>query len=242
MRKLHRCLVIFCCAMMFGIASRAQNTLIVIPAGTPEDKDLAAITAESDAQKRIAAYEDFLKKYADNKPATAYAEWQLSQQYLAAGDASKAMEWGEKALQAYPNNLDIIMSQASVAQARKDNGKVVDYAVQGANVYNSIAKQPKPADMSDADFASKVKGEQSAAQNDYDFLETSAYNAIASEQDPNQRMTEIEKFTPAFPKSKYEAQVSQLALYSLRQLNQPQRLEAYGERRWRRILTTFPRS
>ena len=230
MRKLHRCLVIFCCAMMFGIASRAQNTLIVIPAGTPEDKDLAAITAESDAQKRIAAYEDFLKKYADNKPATAYAEWQLSQQYLAAGDASKAMEWGEKALQAYPNNLDIIMSQASVAQARKDNGKVVDYAVQGANVYNSIAKQPKPADMSDADFASKVKGEQSAAQNDYDFLETSAYNAIASEQDPNQRMTEIEKFTPAFPKSKYEAQVSQLALYSLRQLNQPQRLEAYGEK------------
>ena len=230
MRKLHRCLVIFCCAMMFGIASRAQNTLIVIPAGTPEDKDLAAITAESDAQKRIAAYEDFLKKYADNKPATAYAEWQLSQQYLAAGDASKAMEWGEKALQAYPNNLDIIMSQASVAQARKDNGKVVDYAVQGANVYNSIAKQPKPADMSDADFASKIKGEQSAAQNDYDFLETSAYNAIASEQDPNKRMTEIEKFTPAFPKSKYEAQVSQLALYSLRQLNQPQRLETYGEK------------
>src|SRR5215469_8716402 len=230
MLMLHRYLVIFCCAMMFGVAGRAQNTSIVIPAGTPEDKDLAAISAESDAQKRIAAYEDFLKKYADNKPATAYAEWQLSQQYLAAGDASKAMEWGEKALQAYPNNLDIIMSQASVAQAMKDNSKVVDYAVQGANVYGSIAKQPKPADMSDAEFAGKIKSEESAAQNDYDFLETSAYNAIASEQDPNKRMTEIEKFTPAFSKSKYEAQVSQLALYSLRQLNQPQRLEAYGEK------------
>jgi tetratricopeptide (TPR) repeat protein len=112
----------------------------------------------------------------------------------------------------------------------KDNGKVVDYAVEGANVYNSIAKQPKPPDLSDADFAGKIKSEQSAAQSDYDFLETSAYNAIRSEQDPNKRMTEIEKFTPAFPKSKYEAQVSQLALYSLRQLNQPQRLEAYGEK------------
>ena len=230
MRVLHRYGLIVCCAMMFGTAGRAQNTSIVIPAGTPEDKDLAAISAESDAQKRIAAYQEFLKKYADNKPATAYAEWQLSEQYLAAGDAAKAMECGEKALQAYPNNLDIIMSQASVAQAMKDNGKVVDYAVEGANVYNSIAKQPKPPDMSDADFAGKIKSEQSAAQSDYDFLETSAYNAIASEQDPNKRMTEIEKFTPAFPKSKYEAQVSQLALYSLRQLNQPQRLEAYGEK------------
>ncbi|HEX8801059.1 MAG TPA: hypothetical protein VF772_20720, partial [Terriglobales bacterium] len=39
-----------------------------------------------------------------------------------------------QALEAYPNNLDIIMSQASVAQAMKDNGKVVDYAVEGANV------------------------------------------------------------------------------------------------------------
>ena len=43
-------------------------------------------------------------------------------------------------------------------------------------------------------------------------------------------MSEIEKFTPAFPKSKFEDQITQLALYSLRQLNQPQRLVAYGEK------------
>ena len=43
-------------------------------------------------------------------------------------------------------------------------------------------------------------------------------------------MSEIEKFTPAFPKSKFDDQISQMALYSLQQLNQPQRLEAYGEK------------
>jgi cytochrome c-type biogenesis protein CcmH/NrfG len=202
----------------------------VIPAGTPEDKDLATIAAENDGQKRIAAYEEFIKKYSDNKAAVAYAEWQLSQQYLAAGDTAKAMDSGSKALQAYPNNLDIIMSQATIAQAMKDNGKVLDYAVQGANVYNSIAKQTKPADVSDVDWNARVANEQSTVQNDYDFLETSAYNVIASEQDPNKRMAEIEKFTPAFPKSKFEGQISQLALYSLSQLKQPQRLVAYGEK------------
>ncbi len=230
MPTMHRSFLIFCCAVIFGRMVWAQNTTIVIPAGTPEDKDLAAIAAESDAQKRIASYQEFLTRYPDNKPATAYAEWQLSQQYLAAGDTAKAIECGDKALQAYPSNLDIIMSQASVAQAVKDNGKVVEYAVQGAGVFHSIAKQPKPADISDADWASKISNEESSSRNDYDFLETSAYNAIASEQDPNKRMTEIEKFTPAFPKSKFEGQVTQLALYSLRQLNQPQRLEAYGEK------------
>jgi tetratricopeptide (TPR) repeat protein len=230
MRKVNSVVFSLVCGVCLCGAALSQNTPIVIPAGTPEDKDLAAISAENDAQKRIADYEEFITKYADNKPALAYAEWQLSQQYLSAGDTAKAMDHGSKALAAYPNNLDIIMSQANVAQAMKDNGKVVDYAVQGAAVYNSIAKQPRPAEMSDAEWNSKIGTEKNAAQSAYDFLETSAYNAIASEQDPSKRMTEIEKFTPAFPKSKFEGQVSQLALYSLRQLNQPQRLVAYGEK------------
>src|SRR5271157_2319125 len=155
MRVIHRLLEVVCLSAWLCLSALAQNTPIVIPAGTPEDKDLAAITAESDAQKRIAMYQEFLTKYADNKAAVAYGEWQLSQQYLAAGDTAKAMECGAKALDAYPNNLDIIVSQTGVAQAMKDNGKVIDYAVQGAGVYNSIAKQSRPPDISDADWASK---------------------------------------------------------------------------------------
>jgi len=199
--------------LLFSLAAWSQNGKIVIPAGTPEDKDLSAIAAESDAQKRIAAYEEFIKKYADNQPALAYGEWQLSIQYLSAGDAAKALEYGDNALELYPNNLDIIVSQAGVAQAMKDNTKVVDYAARGAKVFQSTPKD-----------------EQSSAKAGYDFLETAAYNAIVSEQDPAKRMADIEKFTPAFPKSQYETQVSQLALYSLQQLNQPQRVEAYGEK------------
>ena len=230
MLRLHHVALLVVCAVVLSLCAWPQNTPIVISAGTPEDKDLAAIGAENDGAKRIAAYQDFISRYSGNPAAVAYAEWQLSQQYLAAGDTAKAMEFGSKALAAYPNSLDVIQSQVSVAQAMKDNGKVVDFAVQGAGVYHSIAKQSKPAEMSEADWTSKIASDQSSAQNAYDFLETSAYNAIASEQDPNKRMTEIEKFTPAFPKSKFESQVSQLALYSLQQLNQPQRLVAYGEK------------
>ena len=73
--------------------------------------------------------------------------------------------------------------------------------------------------------------EENSARNAYDFLETSAYNAIASEQDPNKRMSEIEKFTARLSRSRSSRdQITQLALYSLRQLNQPQRLVAYGEK------------
>ncbi len=191
-----------------------QNTRITIPAGTPEDKALSAIAAEPDATKRAAAYEDFIQKYSDDKAAVAYAEWQLSQQYLAAGDKAKALEWGDKAFQDYPDDLDLIVADTNVAMAMKDNAKIIEYAVKGAAVYHSIAEPQQ----------------QAAVKSSYDFLESAAYNAIASEQDPNQRMDYIEKFTPAFPKSQFEPQVTQLAMYSLQQLNQPQRLQAYGEK------------
>jgi len=216
--------------VLFSIAVCGQNTRIVIPAGTPEDKELSAIAAENDADKRTAAYEEFIRKYADNKPAVAYAEWQLSQQYQTAGDNAKALDWGDKALEAYPNDLDIVVSDANIAMAVKDNGKVVDYAVKGAAVYRSIALQTKPSEMNDDAWKRRIDEEEAAAKSSYDFLETAAYNAIAGEQDANRRMTYIEKFTPAFPKSQFDQQVTQLAMLSLQQLNEPQRLEAYGEK------------
>lgn len=221
---------ILCGCLICSLAGWSQNTKIVIPAGTPEDKDLATIAAEPDAQKRIPLYDDFIKKYAGNNAAVAYAEWQLSQQYLSTGDTAKALEDGDKALELSPNDLDILVSQVSVAQAMKDNSKVVGYAVRGAAAYNSILTQPKPADVSDADWTARITEDQESSRSSYEFLEAAAYNAIAAEQDPGKRMTYIEQFTPAFPKSKFEQQVSQLALYSLQQLNQPQRLEAYGEK------------
>ncbi len=219
-----------CLIALLSVSCLSQNTRITIPAGTPEDKELSAIAAEGDAQKRIAGYEEFIKKYADNKAATAYAEWQLAQQYQAAGDNAKALDWGSKALEAYPNDLDIIVTDTNVAQAMKDNGAVVNYAVRGAAVYDSIAKQAKPADMPDSEWTSRISSEQGAAQSIYDFLEVSAFNAISAEQDASKRMSYIEKFTPAFPNSKFGSQVSQLALYTLQQLNQPERLLAYGEK------------
>lgn len=90
---------LLCGLVAFSIASWSQNVKITIPAGTPEDKDLANISAENDAGKRLAMYQDFAKKYADNKPAFAYAEWQISQQYLADGKPDDALAAGDKALE-----------------------------------------------------------------------------------------------------------------------------------------------
>jgi tetratricopeptide (TPR) repeat protein len=225
---------------VFVFQAQAQVDRIVIAAGTDEDHALQAITNEQDAQKKLAMYQEFVQKFSANPGAVAYGNWQLAQAYQATGDLTKALDYGDKALVASPRNLDILVSQTSLAQQTKNNSKLMDYAAKGGEVCHSIGKQPKPEGLSDEDFARQVNEEKSSNQNNCDFLETSGFNAIASETDPKARMAEIEKFTAGFPDTKFGDQVSNYAMYTLGpgQLNDQARLLSFGEK----TLATNPNS
>src|SRR6478752_881295 len=144
--------------------SFTQIDTLVIPAGTPEDQGLQAITKEPDDQKKSAMYEDFLKQFSSNPQAVAYANWQLAQAYQSTGDLPKALDYGDKALASAPHSLDILVSQASIAQQMKNNPKLLDYAVRGGEVYNSIGKAPKAEGVSDQDFASHLQEQKDGAK------------------------------------------------------------------------------
>jgi tetratricopeptide (TPR) repeat protein len=212
--------------------ARAQVDHIVIAAGTDEDHALQAITSEQDGPKKLAMYVEFVQKFASNPAASAYGNWQLEQAYQASGDLQKALDYGDQALVGSPHNLDILVSVAGVAQQAKNSAKLMDYAAKGGEVCLSIAKQAKPEGMSDEEFTSKVKDDKESAQGSCDFLEASGLNAIASETDAKSRMAEIEKFTAAFPDSKFQDQVSTYAMYTLGpgQLNDKARLVSFGEK------------
>jgi tetratricopeptide (TPR) repeat protein len=216
--------------LLFNLLANSQVDRIVIAAGTDEDHALQAITNEQDPQKKLAMYQDFVQKFASNPAAVAYGNWQISQTYQIAGDLPKALDYGDKALAGSPHNLDILVSQTSMAQQAKDNAKVMNYVVKGGEVCTSVSKQPKPEGMSDDDFARKVSDEKASSQSGCDFLETSGLNVISAENDAKTRMGYIERFTAAFPDSKYQEVVSNLALDALTQLKDNARLVAYGEK------------
>src|SRR3981081_3810910 len=197
---------------LLSIPFHGQVDRIVIPAGTPEDHELQNISNEPDAQKKLAMYEDFGQKFSANPAALAYGNWQISQAYQATGDLKKALEYGDKALAGSPHNLDILVSQASIAQQAKDNAKLMDYAAKGGEVCSSIGKQPKPDAGSDDDFKRQVEEEKNTAKNSCDFIESAGFNVIASENDAKSRMADIEKYSAAFPNSKFQDQVANYAM------------------------------
>ena len=170
------------------------------------------------------------RSFSSNPAAVAYGNWQLSQACQASGDLQKALSYGDKALAGSPRNLDILMSQTNIAQQMKDNSKAMDYAVKGGEVYNSIAKEKKSEGETDQELANRIEEEKSAGKPSYEFLEAAAFNAIADESNPKKRMDEIERFTPAFPNSRFEEPVAQYAMLSLSELKDTPRLVAYGEK------------
>jgi tetratricopeptide (TPR) repeat protein len=214
---------------LFAIHAAAQVDHIVIAAGTPEDHDLQAITAEQDEQKKITMYTDFVQKYSTNPAAVAYGNWQISQAYSST-DPQKALDFGDKALAAYPQNLDILVSQETLALQSKNGAKEMDYAVKGGEACHSVGKQPKPDGVSDEDFKRQADEEKTSIQSNCDYLESSAFNVISSENDPKARMADIEKFSASFPDSKFQDPVSSYALDALSQLKDNARLVAYGEK------------
>lgn len=226
-------------ALLISQAS-AQVDHIVIAAGTDEDHALQAISNEQDPAKKLAMYEEFVQKFSSNPQAVAYGDWQLAQAYQASGDLQKALDFGDKALANSPHNLDILVSQAGLAQQAKQDTKLMDYAAQGGDICRSIAKQPKPEGMTDDDFAQKIAQDKATSQNNCDFLEASGFNAITTETDPKSRMAEIEKFSAAYPDSKFGPQVSNYAMYTLGpgQLNDRERLLSFAEK----ALTANPNS
>jgi tetratricopeptide (TPR) repeat protein len=218
----------------------SQAEKIAFAAGTPEDHDLQAISSETDAAKKLAMYQDFVQKYSSNPAAITYGDWQISLAYQATADLNKALEYGDKALVGAPGNLDILVSQGSIAQEAKNNAKLMDYAVKGGAACNSIAKQTKPDGISDDEFKKQLAAEKIAAQNGCNFLESAGFNVVASETDAKMRMAYIEAYSTAFPDSKFQEQVSSYAMYTLGagQLNDQPRLLAYGEK----TLTANPNS
>jgi len=221
---------LFSLSLLVAISAGAQVTQIMIPAGTPEDQATGPIIAENDPEKKVALLLDYVQKFASDQQALAWGDWQLSQSYLDQGDTAKALDFSQKAMALQPNNLDILVSVANVAQRAKAPEVVIDAAVRGGNAFNGMHKEAKPEGISDEEFALHIKSAQEPLQQSYDFLEVAAWNTMADEQDPKRRMAWLERFIAAFPGSRFQEQATQLAVYTLGQLNESAKLVSFGEK------------
>jgi tetratricopeptide (TPR) repeat protein len=140
------------------------------------------------------------------------------------------LAYGDKALAAMPDVIEILASQIDLAQQLKDSTKVVDYAARGATVFNNLDKQAKAAEMSPQDFATQIATQKESLKPTYQYMEVAGYNAITGEKDSSRRMKEIEKYMGAFPDSQFGESLATLAVMTLQENKDTAGLSAFGDK------------
>jgi len=141
---------------------KESGSTLDMPSATANADEIAAVKAfqevpGTDAAKKIAAGEDFWKKYPDSqyRPAVYSA---LTMEYLRAGNSQKAFEVGEKEVALKPDDVQTLALLAQTIP-RAINGNTIEpeKQLEKAETYSKRAIEvtptvPKPEGMNDQTF------------------------------------------------------------------------------------------
>src|SRR5258707_4439775 len=75
-----------------------------------------------------------------------------------------------------------------------------------------------------------MQSQKDGAKTSYEFLEAAAFNVIVGETNAKARMNDIDRFTPAFPNSRFDEPIASYAMMSLSELKDTTRVVGYGEK------------
>ncbi|MBZ5552702.1 MAG: hypothetical protein LAO21_08285 [Acidobacteriia bacterium] len=181
--------------------SQSQPPVVMIVAGSPEDKALRAVENEPDAAKRVQLLDQFVKDF----PAMVQAP-DVNEIYVFAyqqlKNSDKLIEYSEKVLAVKPNDIEVL---PRAINAMLEQPSLLDKAWEYAKRYQTLAQNPDTASvgraLSDQDrvrIQADAKALYGAArqQKEYAILQ-----AAYQEANNDKKIADLEKFVQEFPDS-----------------------------------------
>jgi len=197
-------------------ASAQIGKSVSVAAGTPEDKALSQIYDTPDGPEKVALLDKFMADYGKDELAL-LGDQLYMQTYLAQKNYAKVVEYGEKALEADPDNLETIVTMVHAADEQGDAQKMAALAEKAAAIMKRYQASPPPEGTPPEEW-SKTKADNVAkAQNNLDYIQRSAYNAIYKTTDATAKAGLFERFAAAFPDSPYRLAALEQAAFAYQQ-------------------------
>jgi len=196
---------------------------VLIAANSPEDKALSAISAESDPQKKVAMFEDFIQKFAGSDAVVVALEM-LQADYLKAQDYPKVWETGERALALDPLDFNVITSMVRAAEQMNDAQTIFAFGERAGAMVKTFKSSPPPTGISPEEWASRRQSDLNGIADDYNYVAYTFYSRAASEPNLAQRIALLESFAAAFPDSAYTGYAYETAAATAQQVNDPAKL------------------
>jgi tetratricopeptide (TPR) repeat protein len=170
--------VIFLAAAAWPAAAQMDKQ-IAVPAGSPEDKALAAIDAASDPHQKLALIDKFAAEHPQGDFALAADELYVSS-YLTLKEYPKVFEYGDKALAINPDDLAVAIQVINAAQFQNDSDKVVAYGQKVVQMVDRCKNAPAPAGTTGQEWASQIQQNLDRVQTQLQWVGEALYQAGVS--------------------------------------------------------------
>lgn len=202
-----------------------RHKLAAINTESPQGKLLQQALQEQDAAKRIAAYEQFITDFPQDKT-IGWVLTQIQQAYLKMGNHDKAMQAGEKLLALDPDDVEAAFYNLKAAEAKKDPDLVIKWSAAAAPIAKKAVAAKKPEDMEDEDWKQALEFAKGVGT----YTEYALYSTALQVSDSGAVMRLVEELEKRNEQSQYLPQVLGRFAGAARQANALDRLVAVGER------------
>src|SRR6202008_3335647 len=189
--------------LIFTTTASAQiGKSVSVAAGTPEDKDLAAIYEAPDGPDKIALLDKFMAEHGTGDLAL-LGDQLYVQSYLAQKNYAKVYEYGDKALALEPNDFSTAVNMVHAADEQGDPNKVFSEGEKAAAIV-ARAKASSPPEGVDPDRWNAQKADTlKNAQADIGSVQYAMITAAYKTADHNARAALFERYVAVFPDSRY---------------------------------------
>jgi tetratricopeptide (TPR) repeat protein len=200
MRRISLLMTVFLLLVSPAMAQMGKS--ITITAGSPEDKALAAINAETDPSRKLALLDEFVTNYGKGDMALAAYELYIAI-YAGQKNYDKAFEYGDKFFALDPDGFSAALTLFRAAEEKKDVERMLAYGTQLGEIVTRYKAQPAPAGSS-PEFWEEHKAETlSEARDNLNYVSVTLFNAARQQSDPRRRATMLERYATAFADSPY---------------------------------------
>ena len=183
-------------------ASAQIGKSVSVAAGTPEDKDLAAIYAAPDGPEKIALLDKFMADHGTGDLAL-LGDQLYAQTYLAQKNYAKVYEYGDKAMALDPDDFSALILMVHAADEQGDAQKIYALGEKAEPLLERYKASPAPVGMSEDQWSAQKAQNLKDAQADINYVQYAMVNAAYKTKDLPPRIQLLERFAKTFPDSQY---------------------------------------
>lgn len=227
MRKLR--ILILTLAFAASAANAQIGKRVALQAGTPEDKALQEIGAETDSAKKVELLQKYLTDFASSDAVLVGYEMILAH-YLAEKNPVKVYEYADKALAVDPENFGIAFLALRAAQEANDPGKLFQYGTLIGGILTRYKASPAPQGVEAEQWTGQKRAALGEVQDNVAYTEYALYSTGANTADPAKKADLLEKFVMGFPESSFAFAAAIVTADAYRQARQGPKMVAFAEK------------